>query len=164
MSKHKLHKTVKQNHSKWKVAVALFLVFTVVFAGVLYRGRLRNSRSADTNTYTDADLKRSYQYPDVESSLAALKKNPNDAAGYRGLAHYYSLKLDGAKTIANWKKAVELEPDNDHNKLRLGSTLLSYKQYAQAAEVFRQIENHDSREAPYAKEALKNMKSRGRIP
>ena len=152
-----------QNRFKWKIPAVVLAVLTLLFAGLVYRN-YQQSGSDRQGGYTEAELKLYYQYPDVESSLAALKKNPNDAAGYRGLAHYYSLKLDGAKAIANWKKAVELEPDNDHNKLRLGSTLLSYKQYAEAAEMFRQIENHDSREAPWAKKNLDLMKSRGQIP
>ena len=147
-------------NSKWKVSVALLVVFTFLLAGFLYRG---HQKSAGTSDYTEADLKRIYQYPDLESSVAALKRNPKDAAAYRGLASYYSIKLDSAKAIANWRKAVELEPDNDHNWLYLGFTLQSYKQHTQAAEAFRRV-RPSSKEAPDAKEMLDRMKLRGQIP
>ena len=151
-----------QNRFTWKMPAVILAVLTLLFAGFTYRNYQQNG--SDRQSYTEAELKLYYSYPDLESSVAALKKNPNDAAAYRGLAKHYAMKLDHAKTIENLRKAVGVEPDNDHNKSLLAGSLQNDKQYVEAAKLYRQIESHDSREALHAKTMLDRMKSRGQIP
>ena len=108
-------------------------------------------------------------YPNLEKSATALKKNPDDAKAYRGLAMYYARIGNRSQATENWRKAAEVEPNNDYNKMELGLSLRAARQFSQAAEVFHQIENHDSTQGPYAqgpyaKKMLKAMKSLGQIP
>ena len=156
-----MHRLMK-NSTKFFTVLSVTLLLLVAF--LTYQRQSSDSQVDQEARNAAMQARRVKSYSNLETCIAALKKDPNDAAGYRGLAEYYARQKDKPKSIENWKKATEVESGNDYNWLRLGIALRNTRQFAEAAEAFRQIENHDTKDAPPAKRMLKKMRSLGEIP
>jgi len=119
-------------------SIAWLLVIAAVASLGAYGYRL-SRRSALEAQYMD-DAERAQHMGDFvgaeQSYQRALTLDPRFLPARVGLADVYELRGQVERSLAEYRKAVELDPRNPEAHAALGQTLISYQRYPEAIRCF----------------------------
>ncbi len=90
--------------------------------------------------------------------LFVIKENPKKASGYTNLGYLKLLQGKGNEALANYNKALALEPDSEPALLNLAGYYVSANNKLKALEIIKQILNKNPKNLQ-AQQALKQLQN-----
>lgn len=84
-----------------------------------------------------------YSNPDIQASLEAIRRNPNDAAAHSSAAHYYGAhnynRRYDALIVQHLREVIRIEPQNSEAKFLLAHRLKSLGHNVESQKLFREL-------------------------